>query len=241
MPAALAALIAVGSFGPALAQQSNEPYIAVSADGSARAVPDMAVARLTVLREADDTVAAMAAANSAMAAVIAAMKEFGIAERDLQTADFNVRPIYDNRVREPVDNGEPQGPRITGYAVSNSLTVRIRDLARTGEVLSKAVKLGVNADGNLFLTTAEPDAILEEARRDAVGKAMDKARTIAEAAGVRLGPVLSIEEGGFSRPPMPIARMEMKMAEAAPVPVEAGENEYSVSVSLKMAIDQVRQ
>ncbi|RLQ88283.1 SIMPL domain-containing protein [Notoacmeibacter ruber] len=240
---AFAAVLALGASSPALAQDQNPvPSISVSAEGSASAVPDMAITRFTVLREADDTVEAMDAANKAMADVIAAMKEFGIAARDLQTAGFNVRPIYDNRPRKPVDNGEDEGPRITGYTVSNTLTVRIRDLAKTGEILSKAIELGVNADGNLSLTSADPDQYLEEARRDAVEQAMDKARTLAEAAKVSLGDILSIEEGGYSRPPMPMGRMEMKMADtSAPVPVEAGENEYTVTVSMKIAIDRSEQ
>ena len=235
---------ALSMTGPitASAQEKAAPYIAVSAEGSATAVPDMALTRFTVLREAPDTVEAMNAANKAMAEVIAALKGFGIADRDLQTAGFNVRPIYDHRERKPVDNDEPEGPRIVGYAVYNTLTVRIRDLAKTGEILAKAVELGVNADGNLNLTIAEPDAVIAEARRDAVERAMRKAQTLADAANVSLGDIVSIEEGGFSQPVFARAQMEMKMADAAAsVPVEAGENEYSVNVSMKIAIQQSDQ
>ncbi len=239
LPLVLAAGFAVATSSPALSQESEKPHIAVTAEGSATVVPDMAVTQFTVLREAPDTVEAMENANQAMADVIEAMKGFGIAERDLQTAGFNVRPIYDHRRREPVDGSEPEGPRITGYAVSNTLTVRIRDLAKTGEVLTKAVELGVNADGNLQLTTAEPQAIIDEARRDAVEQAMAKAKTLAEAAGVSLGPIMSLSEGSYSRPPVPMARMEMAMADqGSAVPIEAGENEYTVNVTLKIAIDQ---
>ncbi|MCP1199813.1 SIMPL domain-containing protein [Notoacmeibacter sp. MSK16QG-6] len=234
-----ATVMTVAALGSAVAQESEPPHIAVTAEGSATVVPDMAVTQFTVLREAPDTVTALEEANTAMADVIEAMKSFGIEQRDLQTAGFNVRPIYDHRRREPTDNGEPEQPRITGYAVSNSLTVRIRDLTKTGEVLTRAIELGVNADGNLNLTTAEPDTVIDEARRDAVEQAMAKAKTLADAAGVSLGPIVSLTEGGYSRPPMPMARMEMAMADqGAAVPVEAGENQYTVNVTLKIAIDQ---
>lgn len=239
LPLTFALTLMAAGLGPAHAQDAEKPHISVTAEGSATVVPDMAVTRFTVLREAPDTVTAMQQANKAMADVIEAMKAFDIAERDLQTAGFNVRPIYDHRRREPIDGGEPEGPRITGYAVSNSLSVRIRDLEKTGEVLAKAVELGVNADGNLNLTTAEPDAIIDEARRDAVKKAMAKAKTLADAAGVSLGPIVSLSEGGYSRPPIPMERMEMAMADSGgSVPIQAGENEYKVNVTLKIAIDQ---
>lgn len=212
------------------------PRIVVTGQGSVDIAPDMAVITLTVVREAATARAALDANSKAMADVLGAMRDQGIAERDLQTSNFSIRPKYTYPPRNT--SGPTEAPRIVGHTVSNSLTVRVRDISKVGEVLDKSVTLGVNQGGNILFTNDDPAAALEKARTAAVHEALTKAATLAKAAGVKRGRVLQISEQSFQPRPMPMARAEMAMAADAAVPVVAGENTYQVSVNLTFAIEQ---
>lgn len=235
LKAALAAL-ALPAFAhtAALAQDApRTPRIIVTGQGESAMRPDMAVLTLGVMRQADTARAALDAANAAMAEVTAAMKAEGIAERDLQTSNFSISPVY----AYPSSDNPGQPPKITGYEVNNTLTVRLRDIAKVGTVLDKAVTLGVNQGGGISFTNDDPSAALTEARIKAVKDATAKAKTLAEAAGVGLGPVVEISEQSYMPQPMPYA---MKARDAAPasVPVEAGENAYRVDVNVTFELKQ---
>ncbi|MBB3233547.1 SIMPL domain-containing protein [Phyllobacterium endophyticum] len=216
----------------ALADEAPRPRIVVTGEGEAAAAPDMAIVSMVVLQEKPTAREALSANNQAMAKVLDAMKKSGVADRDLQTSGFNIEPRYvypDNK-----DNTQPpEAPKIVGYAVSNSLTVRVRDLKKVGDILDQSVTLGVNQGGNLTFTNDKPEEVIEEARKNAVANALAKAKTLTEAAGVSLGKVIEISEQSFSPRPMPM--VQSKMMAAAPadsVPVAAGENTYSVNVNV---------
>lgn len=222
----------------ALAQDAPAPgVISVSAEGVASAAPDMAVISLTVLREGETARAALDANNQAMAEVLAAMKEAGIAERDLQTGAFAIEPRW---VYPDNSNGRSEPPKITGYTVNNTLTVRIRDLSGLGTILDRSVSLGVNQGGNVIFTNDDQEAIRAEARLDAVAKAKAKAEAMTAALGVSLGRITQVSESSYTPQPVPIMRAEMAMAAKAAdsVPMAAGENDYRVTVSVTWEIDQ---
>ncbi len=233
---ALAAL--VFSFPTAALADQPVPTISLSATGNSIVVPDMAELSLSVVREAATAREALDANNAAMAEVLAAMKEAGVAERDLQTSQFSIQPQY--RYFQPNQQGVVQPPEITGYQVTNGLTVRVRALENVGAVLDRAVTLGVNSGGGINFTTSRPEAALEQARKDAVERAMAKARTLTETAGVGLGRIVNISEQGGRQPRMKqMARMaEASLARDMAVPVAAGEGSYSVTVSISWEIAQ---
>ncbi|MBW3096056.1 SIMPL domain-containing protein [Pseudohoeflea coraliihabitans] len=236
--AAIAIAAALALSQPALANDAAvEPgIILVSAEGSAQTVPDMAVIQLTVMRQAETARAALDASNAAMQDVLAAMKQAGIADRDLQTSDFSIQPQWNyHRNRD-----EPETPpTIVGYQVSNGLTVRIRELDNLGRILDESISLGVNQGGQIMFTNDDPEATLSEARRNAIAKATKKASEMAAAAGVALGRITQISEQAGARPPMPLMRAEMAMAkDAGAVPVATGENSYQVTVQMSWEIDQ---
>lgn len=225
---------------PALAQEADMgklvPKITVTGEGEAQAAPDMATLTLNVLREADTARDAMTANNEAMGKVLDAMKKAGIEDRDLQTAGINIQPRY----VYPDDKNGLKEPKITGYSVTNSLTVRVRDLDKVGAVLDQSVSLGVNQGGDLRFTNDKPAAIISEARKNAMANAIAKAQTLAEAAGVKVGKVLEINEQSWRPQPVPFARAEMKMAapQSDAVPVAAGENNYNVQVNVTFELKQ---
>ncbi len=205
------------------------PVIRVSGQGEEFLAPDMAILTLGVLREAETAREALDANSAAMKDVVAAMKDAGVEDRDLQTSNFSVQPryVYPKQQRD----GTQEAPKIVGYTVSNQLTVRIRDLSKLGSVLDTAIGLGVNNDGNIRFTNDDPSAAIDTARENAMKDARNRADTLARAAGVKLGQVLEISEN-FSQPrPTPIARTIRSTEMAAQsVPVQAGENRYSVNV-----------
>jgi uncharacterized protein len=235
---ALGSILALGYMTQMASAQSfdTRSIINVSATGEASVAPDLAYLSLTVMRESATAREALTANNAAMAEVLAAMKAFGIADKDLQTAGFSINPIYVYPRAE-----DPQTPpKITGYQVSNSLTVKVRDLAKLGEVMDQAVTLGVNSGGNVVFGNDKPEPIIKEARIEAMKDAIDKAKVLVEAGGAKLGKIISINESSNVPMPQPMmmqARAEMDMAPKS-VPIAAGENVYSVNVNVSFEIVQ---
>nr|CAA90862.1 bp26 [Brucella abortus] len=250
LAASFSTIMLVGAFSlPAFAQENQmttQPArIAVTGEGMMTPSPDMAILNLSVLRQAKtareamtaNNNEAMTANNEAMRKVLDAMKKAGIEDRDLQTGGIDIQPIY----VYPDDKNNLKEPTITGYSVSTSLTVRVRELANVGKILHESVTLGVNQGGDFNLVNDNPSAVITRGKR-AVANAIAKPKTLADAAGVGLGRVVEISE--LSRPPMPmpmpIARGQFRtMLAAAPdnsVPIAAGENSYNVSVNVVFEI-----
>lgn len=237
-PKAAVLLLAGGLLIPSVSSAQVPPppsrAINVVGEGTASLAPDMAVINLAVTQMEETAQAALAKNNDAVRAVLDALKADGVAERDIQTGELSIFPRYSDRQPTP-QNSNPQ-PVIVGYQVTNSVTVRVRDLPKLGGLIDKSVKLGVNQGGQITFTNQDPKEAYQEARRKAVASAMEKAKTLAEAAGVNLGPVISISETNL-QPLAPAPMMRMAMAkEADSVPVSGGENTYSVSVELRFDI-----
>lgn len=236
-PAAFAApVLAASLFAAAPAHADDKDMrIIVTGEGEAAISPDMAILTIAVVREAETARAALDANNEAMTSVIDAMKGDGVEARDLQTGGLSINPRY----VYPNDKNDEKTPRIVGYEVGNTLTVRIRDLEKVGAILDRSVTLGVNQGGGLSFTNDDPSATITEARKRAVKDALDKAKTLAEAAGVELGNIVEISEQMQQRPPMPYAGKAIRMqASADAVPVEAGENTYQVQVNVTFELDR---
>jgi uncharacterized protein YggE len=230
-------LLTTGFIAPALAAETErrEATIMVSGEGEATVAPDMAVISLAVVRDADTASEALSANSAAMTEVLDALKAQGIAEKDLQTTEFSIQPKYKQETRT---DGSYEAPVIVGYTVSNGLTVRVRELAKLGTIIDESVKLGVNQGGGISFTNDDPEPTIEAARKQAVEKAAAKAKTLTDAAGVKLGRVVEISEN-FARPmPQVYAAAPMaKMADES-VPIASGENLYSVTVNITYAIEQ---
>lgn len=236
----LAALVSATFLVPAAAAfaedaKPREAVITVSGEGHAAIAPDMAVVTLAVVQQAKTAQDALDQNNKAMGAVLATLKESGIAERDLQTSGFSVQPQY----TYPNDkDGHNQPPVLNGYQVTNGLTVRVRDLSKLGGLLDQAIKLGVNQGGDIQFTNDKPDAVLEEARKKAVADAAAKAKTLTDAAGVKLGRIIAIHEGGVATPPQPYMRAMAAAPMDKAVSIATGENDYNASVSITYSIQQ---
>lgn len=223
-------LLIVAAF-PALAEERLRT-ISVSGEGVVAAAPDMAELTIGVTREARRADEALDGVAEGVSAVFDILDAAGIESRDRRTTGLSLQP---QRVRDG-ENSQP--PRIAGYVASNEVTVRVRDLTKLGELITGTVGDGANTMSGLRFSLADPAPLEEEARRQAVLEAKGKAELYADTAGVPLGPLLSISDGGMFRPqPGPLmAEMSMRMADA--MPVAEGETEVRATVSMVYEIGE---
>jgi uncharacterized protein YggE len=215
----------------AFAEDQKMPrQLSLSGHGEVKTVPDMAIVELGTLSQAATAKAALEANTQKMTALIAMLKAAGIDDKDIQTSNFSVNPRYENST---VSTG---APKIGGYDVSNSVSVVVHKLADLGGILDKAVGAGSNQVNGVTLTVAEPQAAMDEARKMAVKDALRKAGLLTDAAGVKLGPLVNMSEGGNVMPvPMPRGRVLMadSMAKtSAPVPMAQGEVAIAADVNM---------
>jgi uncharacterized protein len=229
MIAALA--LAVSLSGPAFAQDGPMRQITVTGEGLVAVQPDMAWLSLGVSHEALKASDAMAQMNADLAGVLALLAASGVAETDIQTGQLTLEQRFDYSAPDGI-------PRPIGYIATSMLDVRIRDLASLGTVLDSVIDEGANRLGGIRFDLSDKSAAMEAARRAAVADAMARATLYTEAAGVTLGPVITISEAGGYAQPMPMfdARMELG-APAAAVPVAAGEVTYQATVTITYGIE----
>lgn len=198
--------------------------ITVTGEGSVFAVPDMALISMGASAEADTAKRAMDQTSAITSAILNQLTDTGVAERDIQTSDLNLMPLWSNRT------SSENRPKIEGYQASSRVTVRVRDLDALGGILDAVLSDGANQLGGLQFLVSDPEPLLNEARVKAVADARARAELFAAAAGVQLGPLLSLNEGGAQMPRPEMMGMA-RMADAE-VPVARGEAELRASVTL---------
>ncbi|MEM1352746.1 MAG: SIMPL domain-containing protein [Pseudomonadota bacterium] len=203
--------------------------ISVTGQASSDAIPDMAIVSVSVTRTADEAEGALNATSEAVAGVIARLEDLGVAPRDMQTSGLNLQPIWSR----PTD-GTVERQQITGFSARNGLTVRVLELDSLGPLLDAVVQDGANGFEGLRFSLRDTTAAMSEARAEAVRDGMAKAGEIAEAAGVELGPVMSITENGGGPRPVALEMASARMSDG--VPIAAGEVSVSVSVSMQFEI-----
>lgn len=182
--------------------------LSISAQAESKRVPDVATMSTGVVTQAADANTAMRQNAQQMAKVVAAIKAAGVAERDIQTSGISLNPQY--------RYAENQPPTITGYQASNTVNLKVRDIAKLGNVLDSLVAQGANQVNGPSFEVDKPDQAYDEARLAALKKAEARARTYADAMGMRVRRIVSISEGGGFQPPMPVMRqMAMDSMQAA--------------------------
>jgi uncharacterized protein len=243
-----AAAAALAAFAvPAMAQVTapvstiapGHTVLTVNAEGSTTGEPDMAVFSAGVTTQGDTASAALAENSTRMTQVIAALKRAGIAERDIQTSNLNLNPIYAPPRRLPDGTVEDQGQKIIGYQVSNTVSVKQRKLADYGKVIDALVSAGANQVNGPNFMLSQPEGAMNAARTKAIKAARDRAQLYAQAAGLRVVGILSINEsGGYAPQPVMYRRMAMEAAAPPPppAPVMGGELETQVNVTVQFEL-----
>jgi uncharacterized protein YggE len=160
--------------------------------------------------------------------VIEALKGEGIDPKDIQTTNFSVNPVYQHTT-------DGKLPVIVAYRVTNQVRITLHDTGKLGAILDKVVSLGANQIDAIEFGVEEPEALKDEARKLALKNVTDNAKLYAEAAGLQLGPILSIsEEESSYQPRFAPAATRTEMAKA--VPIEAGTASVEVRVRVTWEI-----
>ena len=199
------------------------PTIQVTGTGSVQAKPDTASISIGVSTEDGNAQNAVSRNNAATAKVISELEAAAIEKKDLKTSNFSAYPQYRTE-------GSDKHAVVT-YRASNTVTVTVLNLDKVGDILTKAVAAGSNQISGPNFSVSDPEKYLAEARKKAVENAIAKASVYANAAGLKLGSILSMVEEGAAAPVYG-PRSAAFSAAAAPVPVEAGEESIQARILL---------
>jgi uncharacterized protein len=218
------ALTACGPSNITVQTQPPLRTITVTGTGMVTLTPDIAYVNIGVQTQDASATVAMDDNNTRAAAIIAAIKTFGIADKDLQTTNFSIYPQqqYDN-------NGT-----ITGviYQVNNTVYVTVRDLTKLGDMLDATVKAGANSINSITFDVADKSDALTQARQAAVAEALKQANELTGATGVSLGDVQTISYYDSTPSPIAYTARAADMANAASVPVQAGSMQITTTVTI---------
>jgi hypothetical protein len=225
----LLALLALQSSPSFASDQPDKRTLSLTGSGAVKTTPDKVDISTGVTSEAKTAREALDQNTEAMAKVVQALKEDGIEPKDIQTTNFSVNPVYEQKAE-----GRP--PVVIGYRVINQVRISLHDIKKLGAILDKVVSLGANQIDSIEFGVEEPEALKDEARKLAIKNVSENAKLYADAAGVGLGPILAISEEESSYQPRyaaGAARMEM----AKDVPIEAGTATVEVRVSVTWEIN----
>jgi len=207
-----------------------ETTLAINATGEVMAEPDIAFISTGVQSEARTAEAAMAENRAAMNGVFEALRAAGLEDRDIQTSNFSLSPVYDYVERE---DGRGNEQVLRGYRVSNQVTAKVSDLSTLGETLDAVVTSGGNTFNGIRFALDDDTGVRNEARRRAMAEAMARAELYADAAGYRVARIVSINEYESRGGPQPMMEMAMarSMADQS-TPVSGGEVGYTIQVNV---------
>ncbi len=210
--------------------QSQPRTISVNGTGQVSLSPDVAYIYIGVHSQSENVSEALTENNSKAQSVSAAMREMGIAEADIQTSGFN---IY------PQQQYGPMGEMLEGtlYSVDNTVFVTVRDLQMMGQLLEVVVNSGANSINGITFDVLDKSQAVAEARRLAIESANSQAAAVAEAAGVELG-VLQTLNVYSNNQPMPVFEGRGGMAmDVSQVPIAAGQMILRVEVNAVYIIE----
>ena len=214
--------------------QMDEPrFIEVAGQASVEAVPDFARMTLGVTSPGKDAREALAANAKSVNALIDLLKSEGISAADIQTSSLSIAPTLSN----PPSGSEAER-KITGYNVSNMVTVTERDIPRLGSLVDRAIEAGANALVNISYGENDPGALLDKARPMAFADAKRKADIYAGAAGAKVGRLMRLSEGAGAQPPLFPRAAYARAAAAPPTPIEPGEDRLTVSVTARFELTE---
>ncbi len=221
--------------------QQNQYQFTVSGQGKVYAKPDVALLNLGVKVDGNTVADVTKSGNDKMNAVVAAIKKMGVDDKDIQTTNYNLSPVYENTIvpmtysammpNIPVKSSS----NLKGYSLEQDVQVKIRDFDKIGQIMSQATSIGANLISDLQFTIDNPEQFREQARAKAIAEAQENARNLAKESGIGLGKLINIYE---NYNPYPIYNKAMGMggavadsAPAAPT-IQPGQQEIDVTINL---------
>lgn len=210
-----------------------EHTITVGGTGKVTVIPDMATVRLGVLIQRTTAKAARQDAATAMTGVVAAVKNLGIADKDIATALVSLSPVYDY-------SNTGAAPRLTGYQLSNQVTITVRDLTKLSDVIDNGVAAGATSVDGVSFDIADRTAAEAQARTAAAADARAKADLYAKSLGISITGIAAVSET-VSNPvwygPTPYAAAGAAPADkSATTPVLPGSTDVVIDVQVAFLI-----
>ena len=226
------ALVWIAFPGVGFAQEIRQVY--VQGQGSIRVDPDLAYVNLGVVTQAPEADDAQTKNAINMRNILAALGELGIKGEDIETSYFNVYPVY--------RYSEEKGDQITGYRVSNTISVMLKDLAKVGEVIDVAIKTGATNVNSVRFTLSNEEPWQDKALTLAVENGRRKAGVMAAAAGEKLGPIMVIRDPNTQFEPYYAGNeMMVKMVASSdrgmPTYIQPGKLEIKAIVEMVFALE----
>ena len=211
--------------------RADERTIVVPGTGRVTVEPDVATVHLGVALTRPTAAAAREAGAATMTEILRAVTAAGVERRDVQTSLLGLGPL--------TDYSAEGGQRVTGFQLTNTVEITVRDVAAAGQVIDAGLGAGATSLDGLAFRLADPTTAQDEARRAAVADARSRATTLAEAAGVKIAAVTGIVEGAPHGPFPTRGGIEgFALKAAADTPVETGTMEIAVSVVVTFGIDR---
>lgn len=238
---ALAALASYTYYTMRLAKgvYTGETTITVQGEGKITARPDVGMFNFAVNAEGEDASMAQASANEAIDSIVNYLKEEGVEEADIDTANYNLNPTYHYEERVCLGGSYcPPGERILdGYEVYQSVTVKVRDLEKAGTLISGVGERGATNISQLQFTIDDESSLKAEARQEAIANAREKAEILAADLDMKLSKIVGFYEENNGRPVYGYGGMEeraMAMSDSAvePAVLPAGEDEITSFVNI---------
>lgn len=221
-----------------------ERTFTVSGEGKAVAVPDIATLSIGVLTEGGKNLTDLQKQNTEkINRIISYLKEQGIDQKDIKTEYYNISPRYQSvpcpiysQTYPEIIRPCPSSQEITGYSISQTISVKVRNLSKAGDILAGAVDRGANTVYGPNFTIDDPIGFQNEAREEAIKQAREKAKSMAKAGKFRLGKLVSIQEGYSYPGPIAYSGIEVKTSPPASLVIEPGSQEVVINVTLTYEI-----
>ncbi len=215
--------------------------ITVDGTGHAVAVPDIATFSFSVIETAKTVADAQEQATKKINATLKAVRDGGVEDKDIQTQSYSINPHYEYQGSVCTNYSCPPSKSIlTGYDVSQSIMVKVRDLKKAGALFTAIGSLDVQNINGLSFSVDEPEAVKAEARAEAIANAQSKAKLLAKQLGVSLVRIVSFSEnsGGYPRPVYGMGGADMISAKVESVAPEipVGEDKITSTVSVTYEI-----
>ncbi|OIQ29879.1 MAG: hypothetical protein BM562_10850 [Alphaproteobacteria bacterium MedPE-SWcel] len=212
------------ALAPLSAQAEELRRLMVTGEASLDVAPDQAEITLGVRAQSEEAADAMSQVSASMGEVLARLQDSGIAGDDIQTRQVSMNPVWSR-----IQQGGQDVRAITGFEASNLVMVTLRDLEAMGGVLDDVLRAGANEFRGLAFSFSDSRSVQDRLRTEAVEDAIRKARQLASAAGMSLGPVRTLQDGA---PDGGAPMMAMEMARSADIPMAPG----SVSLSHRVSV-----
>ncbi len=207
----------------------SAPKLTVQGTGNASATPDVLTVAVDIDVTDPNAQASLVDDNTKASAVTAVLKQGGVAPKDIQTSNVSIQPHYN------------LAGAITGYEMTNTLTAQLHNFATAGPVLDALTTAAGNSTriDSVTFSIEDPRKIEDTARTDAVHQAVSHARSMAQAAGERLGPVCSLSDNSSSNYlPAGYGADKIASSAASAVPLQPGTQQESAQITLVYALEQ---